>query len=1584
MATATDAAGNSSTDEVTIFVADPNDVEGPVVSITSPGDGDSITAPTDIIGTVLDDTLVSYRLLLAEFGTRDFREIASGTENIDNGVLGQLDPTLLQNASYVLRLEAFDAGGNGNVIEQSVEIIGDLKLGNFQLAFTDLIIPVAGIPIEVTRVYDTLQADVEGDFGFGWRLEFRDTNLQVSLPETGLEEYGIFSAYQPGTRVYLNVPGEGRQGFTFDPIIRTLPGFGNSLVLATPRFIADPGVTSTLSVNRSGNLTVNEFGELSAGGGVPYNPASPDFGGGFTLTTENGIKYKINGLNGKLETAEDRNGNLLTFSESGISSTAGRSVVFNRDLSNRITSIEDPAGNTIEYAYSTSGDLVTVSDRLGQLTQFSYRSDRAHYLDQIIDPLDRPVSRSVYNDEGRLTRVIDVDGVPLEFEYDPDNFISIIEDTDGSTIVIEYDSRGNKRRVTDPSGGVVEYIYDENNFVTQQVDEFGETVSFSYDSSGRELSRTDQLGYIETFTRNAAGQLIASVDKLGNATTFERDTRGNIVAQTDALGNRTEFTVDQRGNVSQIVSPLGSTVQFEYDSLGDLVRQVDPAGVETAAEHDANGNQINAITSVLNPDNSITKVTTSFEYDANGRILAAVDPIGSKREFEYDALGNQIAEIDVNGERTSYEYDGKSRPTKVTYADGTSTETRYDENGNLQAAVGPNGQSTSMVYDASGRLISQVFPDSTPDNDQDNPQLDLDYIGRNRISTISDVSGTVNFVYDAVGNVIEREVEGESSVGFEFDALNRLVSYTDELGEVTGFEFDDVGNLIGITNPDGTTRSSTWDAHGNLISEVDELGNSTFYEYDQLDRLISITDALGQTTQYEYDSLGNLIKQTDALGRATIYTYDLRGFLIATERPLGQTETRQYDAAGQLTSVIDFNGDETQFVYDSRNRVTQQIDVEGSIVNYSYNDSGSIVLVTDGRGETSYEYDERELLTRKVNPDGTELNYEYNQLGDLISISTPRWETSYTYDSQRQIESVSSGSGSTSYTYDAIGNLTVTALPNGTIETRSYTANGLLAAIVVEDANGSIIDSITYEFDNAGKRIGSVDADGRSVDYRYDAIGRLVFESISESGLTLKTIEYAYDAVGNRVSKLDSVEGLSTYQYNENDQLISEVLNGVTTVYTYDANGNQLSERTSASDSTVYSWDTDNRLVSVVTTSPTGTEIVEYEYDHQGNRVSRRINGELTLYLVDSNRELPRVVEELNSVGETERSYAWGNGLISQESNDQTFYYHRNHLGTVRKISSADGSIVNTYNYDAFGNLLDSNETIGNLFRFAGEPFDPITGLTYLRARHLQNSTGRFVSTDPFPGVVDRPFSLHRYQYADANPVSNTDPTGLVTLKEVLIASSIVTGLGALTTGYIAYKAGLDITWEGASAQFVFAPTILGGGIGGTVLTARNQGYETKAYHIQLFAGAVSPNIFSKVADNIGRIGFRSSAGFWREFSRFLFLTPAALPFDITFGTLQLKSPSAFANPYGIESSVLTGFWIQFGVGASGGLASLPALGPTFHANAVGIAGVIQGFGVGTFSVGTSLALAPNVGGSLLAGVSLPTPFGYDNRRIAG
>ena len=52
-----------------------------------------------------------------------------------------------------------------------------MKIGAFTLAFEDLKVPVTGMPISITRTYDSRDTRV-GDFGPGWRIAVNNVRVQ--------------------------------------------------------------------------------------------------------------------------------------------------------------------------------------------------------------------------------------------------------------------------------------------------------------------------------------------------------------------------------------------------------------------------------------------------------------------------------------------------------------------------------------------------------------------------------------------------------------------------------------------------------------------------------------------------------------------------------------------------------------------------------------------------------------------------------------------------------------------------------------------------------------------------------------------------------------------------------------------------------------------------------------------------------------------------------------------------------------------------------------------------------------------------------------------------------------------------------------------------------------------------------------------------------------------------------------------------------------------------------------------------------------------------------------------------------------
>ena len=301
---------------------------------------------------------------------------------------------------------------------------------------------------------------------------------------------------------------------------------------------------------------------------------------------------------------------------------------------------------------------------------------------------------------------------------------------------------------------------------------------------------------------------------------------------------------------------------------------------------------------------------------------------------------------------------------------------------------------------------------------------------------------------------------------------------------------------------------------------------------------------------------------------------------------------------------------------------------------------------------------------------------------------------------------------------------------------------------------------------------------------------RLTKETITDPVNGNRTISYGYDAVGNRLTKTDSVGGVTTYSYDDNDRLLKEELrpNGVlvkTTEYRYDANGNTTRKIENGTQETVYTWNQEKRLVGVQT--PTG-ESISYAYDADGVRASKTVNGVTTEFLVDKNLPYAQVLEELVNDSAI-ASYVHGLDLISQERGNVDSYYLVDGLGSTRGLTDASGVVTDTYSYDAFGNLIASAGATANNYRFAGEQFDPNLGDYYLRQRYYDTETGRFTRRDTYEGTLEDPMSLHKYLYAHANPVNYIDPSGLST-----------TTIGDLTSLIAAISALVAIYWA--------APTI--------------------------------------------------------------------------------------------------------------------------------------------------------------------------------
>ena len=119
-----------------------------------------------------------------------------------------------------------------------------MKLGNFSLSFTDLQVPVSGIPITILRTYDTLQAGVTEDFGYGWQLEVVRPEIEIDYSTTGPPSFGSGRSYPTfinGTRVTVTTPEGVEEGFTFQWQPSSIGSFFGITRYNRPSFISDQG-----------------------------------------------------------------------------------------------------------------------------------------------------------------------------------------------------------------------------------------------------------------------------------------------------------------------------------------------------------------------------------------------------------------------------------------------------------------------------------------------------------------------------------------------------------------------------------------------------------------------------------------------------------------------------------------------------------------------------------------------------------------------------------------------------------------------------------------------------------------------------------------------------------------------------------------------------------------------------------------------------------------------------------------------------------------------------------------------------------------------------------------------------------------------------------------------------------------------------------------------------------------------------------------------------------------------------------------------------------------------------------------------
>ena len=120
-----------------------------------------------------------------------------------------------------------------------------------------------------------------------------------------------------------------------------------------------------------------------------------------------------------------------------------------------------------------------------------------------------------------------------------------------------------------------------------------------------------------------------------------------------------------------------------------------------------------------------------------------------------------------------------------------------------------------------------------------------------------------------------------------------------------------------------------------------------------------------------------------------------------------------------------------------------------------------------------------------------------------------------------------------------------------------------------------------------------------------------------------------------------------------------------------------------------------------------------------------------------------------------------GYGYIADDTNEEeTFFYHSDHLGSTSYITDDKGNITQYDAYLPYGELLvDEHSSSEEMpYKFNGKELDEETGLYYYGARYMPPVASIWYGVDP---LMEKYPNMGSYVYCHGNPMNRIDPDGM-------------------------------------------------------------------------------------------------------------------------------------------------------------------------------------------------------------------------------
>jgi YD repeat-containing protein len=669
-------------------------------------------------------------------------------------------------------------------------------------------------------------------------------------------------------------------------------------------------------------------------------------------------------------------------------------------------------------------------------------------------------------------------------------------------------------------------------------------------TEGSTVLRMAEGGSVSSYSYDAAAGQYISNDGTGAYDTLVYDVSMQVWTWTDGANQATErYDATNGGRLIQVLDLDGNGLTYSYNGAGLITQITDASGESTYLDYSgANLSDVRTVTI----DGS-TLVRTRYGYDGLNRLTEVIT----------DLSPDDASIADGNVYITSYTYVGSSaRVATMSQSDGTSVAFTY-----VQIGV---DYRVATITDALGRVTA------------------FGYDPAEGTTTVTDALGLATTLsYDNAGQLLKvtaPAVDGVSqTTSYGYDGLGNVTSITDPRGNVVTYEYDSHGNRVRERDAAGNTIVRTFGARNELLTETtfltpDPDGAGTGepadpltarYVYDANDHLRFVVSAEGRVTEYRYDAFGqqiasiqyaadlyalNDLDPTDALTEAQLDTW----VETADKTDVVRADTT-YDFRGQAASVttyasVDASGNGvmdgteavTRYAYDQAGNLLTRIDARGGAApnpsgyttGYAYDGLGRLLATTDALGNvTSTQYDDAHGKTVLTLANGLTTTSTYDSTGELVSVvqsaaGQSLGKTKYFYDADGRLRRIEDPAGVDTYLlYDEAGRKVATIDGNGSLTEYRYDADDNLTK-TIRYANAASTTSLALLTDGQENPTNvalaaicpAPSADDRVTWKAYDTANRLV-KSIDEAGYVT---QYFYNGAGNLTDVLKFATAIDT------------------------------------------------------------------------------------------------------------------------------------------------------------------------------------------------------------------------------------------------------------------------------------------------------------------------------------------------------------------------------------------------------------------------------------------------------------------------